>query len=93
MVLGREVTLPMQAVVGRPREEIEVIFYEDYVMDLQDKLKACHNIARENIKSAAQYQKKHYDSNSKRKAYKPGQLVWLHDPSRKVGISSKLVSK
>ena len=93
MMLGREITLPMQAVVGRPRSDDFVKDFNDYVIDLEDNLQKCHDIARENIKAASRYQRKYYDCSSKKRSFKPGQLVWLHDPSRKVGISSKLVNK
>ena len=93
MVFGKDVMLPMQAFIGRPGVGGEKAPDDNYVMDLQDKLQQCHDIARENIRVAAKYQKKHYDSNSKKKQYVTGQLVWLHDPSRKKGICSKLINK
>jgi hypothetical protein len=93
MVFGREITLPMHAFIGRPKPENNSDLSE-YVLNLEDKLKTCHDIARTNLKVAARYQKKHYDCKSrKRNAYSQGQLVWLHDPTRKVGVSSKLVNK
>ena len=93
MVFGREITLPMQAFIGRPLQERKADMTE-YVQNLGDKLKACHDIARKNLKVAARYQKKHYDCKSRRrKAYHKGQVVWLHDPARKVGVCTKLVNK
>jgi len=93
MVLGREIVLPIQAVIGRPRAEAGEVDVDRFVDSLQDKLKECHEIARKNVKSAANYQKKHYDTNSRKQSFRTGQLVWLHDPTRKVGVSSKLVNK
>jgi len=93
MVCGREITLPLQAFTSRPAAFSDEQHVEDYVFDLQDQLKACHEIARKNIKAAATYQKRHYDVGSKRKSYATGQLVWLHDPTRKVGICTKLKNK
>ena len=49
-----------------------------------------HNLARINLGKAATYQKMHYDTREKGKRFSRGQLVWLHDPSRKVGVCSKL---
>ena len=93
MVFGREVVLPMQAMVGRPRMEEKLKDCDQYVEDLQERMSHCHDIARENLRSASKYQKKHYDSNSKKVKYTVGQDVWLHDPTRKVGVSTKLTNK
>ncbi|XP_053378469.1 uncharacterized protein LOC128548103 [Mercenaria mercenaria] len=49
MVFGREVVLPMQAVIGRPVEDEHSSGNDDYVIDLQDKLHKCHEIARDNL--------------------------------------------
>ena len=93
MVFGREVVLPIQAVIGRPVGDHGRTDPESFVHKLQDKLNECHEVARKNLRSAAVYQKRHYDSNAKKKTFRAAQLVWLHDPSRKVGISSKLMNK
>ena len=93
MVLGREVVLPMHAVIGSPKVTPAGNGHDDYVTKLQNKLQQCHDLARKNLKVAAKYQKKYYDSKSKITSFSQGQLVWLHDPTRKVGISSKLVNK
>lgn len=93
MMFGREVVLPMQAVIGRPKEEKDETDSDSYILDLQNKLVDCHDMARQNLKVAARYQKKHYDSTSVKKLHDTGQLVWLHDPTRKVGVCSKLMNK
>jgi hypothetical protein len=93
MVFGRDVVLPIQAVIGRPRSEQAVMDHESYIMSLQEQLVEIHDMARKNLQKAAVYQKRHYDNSSKTKSYRSGQLVWLHDPVRKVGVSTKLVNK
>ena len=93
MVFGREIKLPLQAAVGIPAPETDVRDLDRYVQCLKSKLKGVHNLARGNLKTAVVYQKKRYDSNCKRKTYKPGQIVWLHDPARKPGICLKLQNK
>ena len=93
LIFGREITLTMHAVISRPKSENNADLSE-YVMNLEDILRTCHDIARANLKVAARYQKKHNDCKSrKRKPYSQGQLLWLHDPTRKVGVSSNLVNK
>ena len=56
MVFGREVTLPLQAVIGQPMES-DQSNYDDYLHDPKKKLKEIHGIARKNLKQAAVYQK------------------------------------
>ena len=79
--------------MGVPEEDTPETSVDDYVSLLKKKINGCHEIARSHLKVAALYQKKHYDSNVKKKKFFPGRVVWLHDPSRKVGISTKLAVK
>lgn len=90
MVFGREIVLPLQATIGRPTNETTEEDVDSYVQGLHDELVEAHNLARINLGKAASYQKKHYDTRAKVKRFSRGQLVWLHDPSRKVGVCSKL---
>jgi transposase InsO family protein len=93
MVFGREIVLPIQAYIGRPKLEDDEET-EDYVGVLQQRLEEIHDLARDNLKQASEYQKKYYDTGAKKKKrYSSGQLVWLHDPTRKVGVCSKLINK
>ena len=92
LVFGREVTLPLQAVIGKPNDS-QFPSLEDYVADLQQRLKTAHSVARENLKKNTQYQKRRYDVNSKKRKLEVGQPVWLHDPTRKVGVCHKLCAK
>lgn len=92
MVFGREITLPLQAVIGRPSESA-AIQADDYVTELQEKLTEIHEIGRLNLKKSSIYQKKQYDTRAKRKIFTAGQFVWLHDPTRKIGVCSKLKNK
>lgn len=93
MLYGHEVVLPVQAFTGRPCDQVEHKNIDVYVENLHEKLVSIHDLARQNLKSATMYQKRYYDTNAKRGTYKKGQLVWLYDPVRKVGISTKLVNK
>jgi hypothetical protein len=93
MMLGREVTLPMQAVIGRPINEDTEEEADGYVEKLQERLARAHEIGREQLKKNAIYRKRHYDLRAKNNPLKVGQLVWIHDPARKVGVCHKLTSK
>jgi hypothetical protein len=95
MVFGREVTLPLQAVIGQPMEsdyESDQSNYDDYLHNLKKILKEIHGIARNNLKQAAVYQKRHYDLKAKKRLFKKGQPVWTYEPARKAGICNKLTS-
>ena len=97
MVLGREVVLPMQAVVGKPSsDEVDNVDVDGYVSKLQANMVKAHDVARANLGKAAAYRKRYYDTHSRRaqmRYLEAGQLVWLHDPSRKRGVCHKLQNK
>ena len=94
MVYGREVVLPMAAIIGRPKSESDNNnSIDSYIRDLSEKIRETHDVARENIGKASEYQRPLYDTNAKLKRYKVGQCVWLHDPTRRKGVCSKLISK
>ena len=86
MVFGREITLPLQAVIGQPDEPqcSKSDDTDDYISLLKKRLKEIHEIARGNLKQAAAYQKRHYDLKAKKRLFKRGQAVWAHEPARKV---------
>lgn len=91
MMLGREITIPLRAVIPEPvNSNAGDVDGENYVTTLKKKLHQIHKLGRENLKRSTLYQKKHYDIGAKKKCYKEGQAVWLHDTSRKVGVCQKL---
>ena len=94
LMFGREITLPLQAVIGRPElSEGQLPSIEDYVAELQQNLKMAHKLARENLKKNTQYQKRQYDIKSKKRIIDVGRPFWLHDLPRKVGACHKLCAK
>ena len=95
IMVGRNIRLPLEAVTPCPcsSECQEVHEKEEYVMSLQQNLSKSHSLARKHLKRNAEYQKKHYDIRDKKRDFKVGQPVWLHDSSRKVGVCHKLTSK
>lgn len=92
MVFGREIILPIQAVTRRPKCSDGDVEYDEHVTTLQTKLQQIHEVARQNLKVAVSYQKKHYDITSKKRSFDTGQVVWIHDPTRKIGVCSKLTN-
>ena len=55
-----------------------------------------HDVARANLGKTANYQKRYYDTHGRRaqmRHLEAGQLLWLHDPTRKIGVGHKLINK
>jgi hypothetical protein len=92
MVFGKQVTLPLQAVVGKPMEDSSYDDDEGYVSTLQQKLNHAHELCRSKLKKSADYQKRHYDLRAKKRRLSEGQAVWLHHPGRRPGVCSKLTA-
>jgi transposase InsO family protein len=91
MMYGMEVNLPVHLSLGPlPAEEDNI---HQFVWKLREHMKAVHDVARENLKIAAQTQKRQYDQRVRIHVYKPGDKVWLTQTRRFKGISPKLQSK
>ena len=96
MMFGRNVTLPLDAVVASPAEEAsesDMYDYDSYVDDLRERLRAAHDFARIKLRRSAQYQEYQYNLKANKRALSQGQPVWLHDPSRTRGVCPKLKAK
>ena len=89
MVYGKELFMPVDVMMGRPgsessRDELE------YVQGLRDRLEDAYDVAREHLQSSANRQKRYYDVNACEKPYKPGDLVWTMNKTRKKGKCPKM---
>ena len=94
MLFGREITLPLQALIPQPRETTMAQGTSDDYMDhLKNKLEQNHAIARKSLKRVSQYQKRRYELKAKKQSFKKGQSVWIYEPTRKIGVCSKFTSK
>ena len=96
LMLGREVVVPAEAVTGLPStgQDCESPVDEDaYVTNLRTKLAQAHDVARRNLRTHAVYQKRRYDLRARKQLLEPGQAVWLYNPTRRIGVCSKLTSK
>jgi hypothetical protein len=91
MMLGREVELPVDILIGRPSEEGGPSRKVDYVGEMEEKMESAHKVAREKIQRRSDHQKRNYDLRVHGRKYERGQFVWLHNPARKVGVCPKLV--
>ena len=92
MMLGREVELPLQAVVGSPQGEPWETT-EDYVSLLQERLQDAHREARRHLQRSAQYQQRAYEHrNVAQRQFNVGDAVWYHNSSLKKGHCKKFTS-
>ena len=87
MMLGREITLPVDIMYGNPESDKEIP-NSQYVHDLQECLAFIHNFAREKSKLSGQTMKKYYDHKSYHKVYDVGTPVWQY--LERQGIARKL---
>ena len=77
MMLGRDITMPIETVIPRPRQQSDdqVPDPVDYVYTLQENLIKAHETARKNLKQNANFQKKYYDTKARHRLFQEGQPV------------------
>ena len=91
MMLGRNMNLPVDLETERPSANgEEVITPLEFLYQLKERMEVIHRFARENMRRASERQKKYYDLKARNHLYKRGDAVWLHNPTRKKGLSPKL---
>jgi len=91
MMLGRQVRLPIDAMVGQPPEiQYRQARSTEYAQDLAESLECTHKSVSETVDAQYQYQKKAYDRHVKAHAYNRWQPVWLREYSRTLGKSQAL---
>ena len=87
LMFGREVNIPSNILYPFPRQEEPASIHE-YVSELRDRLEETYHTVRENLKLAAQRQKRDYDSRIVENVYNVGDLVY-----KKEGAGKKLDPK
>ena len=92
MFLGREPPLPIDLLVGRPPDNMEIRFsnYTEYVDKLRCKMQQIHELASQKLLQASNRQKRNYDFRQHRIDYEPGDPVFVRNETRKKGYSPKL---
>ena len=91
MLLGREVRLPIDALVGPPPEAAyQELSATEYAADLAEAMQAAHRVVGEQVGSVYAYQKKNYDRQVEAQSYQVGQAVWLRNYPRIKGVSKSL---
>ena len=90
MMLGREVELPIDLIIGVPEDAGRSLNNVDYVEKMRLDMEEVHKIARKHIQWRSAVQKRNYDLRAQIKKYEECDLVWMHNPAKKIGISPKL---
>jgi len=86
LVLGRENRAPADLVIGPVKgEEEHYDSYNDYVCELQSRMRSAHRLAREHLPTAAERRKEAYDIKVKDVQFRVGQWVWYLVPRKLVG--------
>ena len=90
LMLGREVLKPVDLVFGIGESNFEASSPEDYLSNLSQIMRTCHDVARSQLKSSIAVNKRDYDLKMYQRAYNRGDLVYLLHPQIKSGVSRKL---
>ena len=90
LVYGRELTLPVDLMYGRPDEGYSG--QSQYVSDMQRRLDAVHSFARDTASLHNSRTKRRYDLRADTSLFETGDLVWLANPQRTKGVCPKLTN-
>jgi hypothetical protein len=83
LTFGREVSMPVDIVLGKPEEDNQgTQSNESYVSGLLTRLEAAYTLVREELQVAAERRKKQYDLRVREKDFKVGTWVWYYCPRR-----------
>lgn len=75
-MLGREISCPLDIMVGIPPENPRKLCPSMYVKWLEIAMNNAFEFAHDNLCIAAQRQKQYYDKGLKPREYEPGDWVW-----------------
>ena len=92
IMTGREVSLPMDVMLGSIKEQDRVTA-PDYVQRLKSRMDACFSEVRTSLKEFGERQRKYYNLSTHGEMFKPGQVVYMREKTRKKQVSPKLAPK
>ena len=88
LMFGRQVRMPIDIMYGNPTPQPSTV--PQYVADLRAQLETAYQHVRERMGRKLERQKELYDRKAHGDPYKPGDLVWLHNPAVPRGQAKKL---
>jgi transposase InsO family protein len=90
MFLGRENRMPLDLIMGVPTEDgMQPISTDEFVQRTKEEAVACYDLAREELRVAAERRKKTYDVKVKKAEFHVGEWVWYWYPRRYTKRSHK----
>jgi len=92
LMMGREVYLPLDIMIGSI-PEAQKVTAPVYVSQLKEKLQECFALVRTQMKAQGERQRRYYNLKTRGEQFEPGQMVYLLETTRKVGVSPKLAPK
>ena len=91
-MFGREVRAPVDLVYETPSPDFPVT-YDDYAEEMSDRMKKAYTVVRENLKRAAERNRRYYDLRVKPRRYQVGDWVYYFNPRRFKGKQEKWMRK
>ena len=88
LMLGREVRAPVDLIYGNPEEEPPKS-YDDYVTEVQNRMKRAYDVVRRNLGEAAIRYKRQYDMRVRPRKYNKDDWVWCYNPRHIAGKQEK----
>lgn len=88
LVFGRHPTLPFDTIFPTA-----VDFTTEYTRDAITRARKAREVARQRLLASQDHQRHRYDSHHRQISFTPGSLVLLWTPTRRVGLSEKLLSR
>ena len=87
LMMGRETRMPVDIVYPVPDELATT--YDDYAGKLQEKLTTAYEEVRQELRKAAERNKRHYDVTVKPHRYAAGNWVYYYNPRKHAGRQDK----
>ena len=90
LFLGRETRMPLDLVMGVPKEEADhCVNIDAFVQRAKEDAEMCYEQARDELKVASERRKRTYDIRVKKAEFQVGDWVWYWYPRRYVKRSPK----
>jgi hypothetical protein len=89
-MFGRENYMPIDLILGDSGDDtLHPDSADDYVHDLQGRLRDSYHLVRQHLGKAARRRKEQYDVKVKPTHFAPGDWVWYFCPRKRAGLSPK----
>jgi len=92
LMFAREVNTPADIAYGLIPPVSEPT-YDDFVEEVREKMTAAYDIVRDNLRVAAERNKRYYDMKLKRADFHEGDMVYYYNPRKFIGRSEKWARK